>query len=225
MPQTLQYPSAVAESRAGKGNSRIGESLSRRGAEGPGAALRAASTSADSLFGAEPVDLTAVCEEIRRTPGLQDAATRLVQSLSLSAEESANSLEEAAIALGTGRLKALFKGWAMMQSKEIPSAMLKLTAEEDPGAGARTKAEAPVIPWTPESLYLAGFLRILGLDMPKGLAGKAPADSLAACLPMIPCSGLTDIFIRDFISLLPSLGDSFVAPQAKGAAARLANNT
>lgn len=225
MPLTLQDPSAFATSHAAKENPRIGQSLSLGGSGASAAAMRAVSTGTDSLFGAEPVDLSAVCEEIRRTPGLQDTALRLFRSLSLSAEEPANSLEEAAIALGTGRLKALFKGWAMLQAKEFPSPMLTLPATEDSDRGSRSKPEAPVIPWTPESLYLAGFLRILGLDMPKELAGKPQSENLSARIPLIPCSGLTDIFIRDFISLLPSLGDSFVAPHEKVVAASLANNT
>lgn len=225
MALTLQDPASVQTREFSKENPRKGNAVSYGCSEASAVATRSVPTATDALFGAEPVDLTAVCEEIKRNPGLQVAAIRLLHSLSLSAEESANTLEEAAIALGTGRLKALFKGWAMLQAKEFPSAMLSQPVADDSSSDLSLDTEPVTAPWTPESLYLAGFLRILGLDMPDARGGKNVPQDLAARIPIVPCPGLTDIFIRDFLALLPSLGDSFVAPHAKAFAACVANQS
>ena len=217
MPLTLQEKPVESGRSAMNCQSASGAALS----EG-----RAASTTrathmparVEKLFGPDPVDLTKVCDEIRRTPGLEAVTLRVMGSLSLTDDDSLHTIEEAAIALGTSRLKALFQGWTMLQAKELSGAMLMepVTASalasdaSDSGSAMRC---------TPESLYLAGFLRILGLDSPFAAASLAGARSVAASGEGESYSGLTEIFIRDFISLIPNLGVAAVASEAAVAGA------
>lgn len=182
-------------------------------------------TRIERLFGTEPIDLAGVCDEIRRTPGLEAIALRLISSLSLSIEESASTVEEAAIALGTSRLMALFQGWAMLERNEIPNGILHDEPGGSPNLTPEIDSRRGGADWTPESLYLAGFLRILGLDSLPPHTSEANPELPAECHRAVSGSGVADTFLQDFITLIPSLGACSVAPIAAKRTAGASGNS
>jgi len=215
MPFTLQ-DQLLESGRRDMGCKSAGGLGTSRGTVAAVAPARRMPARVEKLLGPDPVDLTQVCDEIRRTPGLEAMALRLVVSLSLSDDDSLHTIEKAAIALGTSRLKALFQGWTMLLAKELPG-----STPPDPAAESSlaTIAADRTGQCTPESLYLAGFLRILGLDSPSVASGLDRAHWVAASGEGESYSSLTEIFIRDFISLIPNLGVSAVVPEVVTASA------
>ena len=147
------------------------------------------------LLFAAPFDLAAICDEIRSHSRLEELVTRLGSLLGTSPEAPISSVEEAVIVLGTDRLRVLIDLWS---AGEVPSAEID-RAQERHAAGAALAPSSG----TPEMQYLANFIRCLGLDSldsPLPLAHPASGPSHISSNQMV---ALTDLFMRDFFSLLP----------------------
>jgi len=159
----------------------------------------------NSLLEAEPVDLGHISDEIRVHPELEELVIRLSGSLALAPGNSVSSIEEAVIVLGTDRLRVVVRMWSL--PNESPGSAPQCNSQLNPGAGADNAPQGVAI-GTPEMLYLASFLRCLGLDsLPMPIA-DAP-ESFFGLFPE-----LSGILMRDFLSLIPML-DSLLSKQAQ----------
>jgi hypothetical protein len=171
-----------------------------------------------SLLGAAPVDLGHISREIRAHPDLEALVIRLSGLLVLSPEGSITSVEEAAVVLGTDRLRILVHAWSSLQNSD-PT--VKLFGKCGLNSGGTPASEPPTqafAPWTHEMLYIAGVLHCLGLDP----AAPVIAPNQAASgfgLRTGQLAGLTDLLVRDFISLIPVLGPAFLNSQQTAIAA------
>jgi hypothetical protein len=144
------------------------------------------------LLDAEIVDLSRVAREIRSHPDLESLVLRMAASLALSAAESLLTLEEAVFVLGSDRLRVLLYTWSLLQRK-LP--------QIHPSAAAS---------WTPEALYLASFLRYLGLDSPDAAILHSEMFSFALDPQRTEFADLRDTLMRDFLSLIPVLDPSIL---------------
>lgn len=140
------------------------------------------------LLDAEAVDLSRIGQEIRSQPELDSLVMRMATSLALSPADSVQTLEEAVVVMGTDRLRVVLYMWSLLRQK----------------TGEVSSARA-VREWNPEALYLASFLRYLGLDSP----GAANLHSEMFSFALDPQRGefadLRDMLMRDFLALVPVL--------------------
>jgi len=154
------------------------------------------------LLAEDPVDLAQVSDEIRAQPALADVVKRVAASLQLAPEDSVSTIEEAAIILGTDRLRVLLS--ALPQAEKI----IHGNAATASGTAAESEAIASDVAWTPESFYLASFVRFLGLaDLDAG----APGEEECSRLPdgaRSEAAAMTEILVRDFLSLVPRMRKS-----------------
>lgn len=163
------------------------------------------------LLAEDPVDLARVSDEIRAQPALADVVKRVAASLQLCPEGSVTSVEEAAIVLGTDRLRVLL--YALPQFENIGQRMETSGVEPESGAKSAPVFASPHAPmaaaaWTPESFYLASFVRFLGLtDLDAGMPGEG-ADSGAPDAARSEAAAMTEILIRDFLALVPRMRQS-----------------
>jgi hypothetical protein len=163
-----------------------------------------------NLLGAVPVDLARISEEIRSQPRLETLVIGLTASLLLSPETSVTTLEEAVVVLGTDRLRVMVYMWS--------------NRPEDCHAvnfGARVKADVAIDECkhpelfsgcagpSPETLYLASFLRWLGLDSPNPATSGHRAPCFALGLQRAQFADLRNTLIRDFLALVPVLTHRF----------------
>jgi hypothetical protein len=158
-----------------------------------------------SLLGAAPVDLGHISREIRAHPDLEALVIRLSGLLVLSPEGSITSVEEAAVVLGTDRLRILIHAWSSLQNCDPTMKLFGNCGLNPGGTPAGEPSSQAFAPWTPEMLYVASVLHCLGLDA----AAPAIAPTQAASgfgLRTGQLAGLTDLLVRDFISLIPVLG-------------------
>lgn len=147
------------------------------------------------LLAQDPVDLTSVSDEIRSQPSLAAAVRWIAASLQLLPPDSISSVEEAAIVLGTERLRVLLHAWpAFEQAQGRADGDAPVSSEDVAASG---------VAWTPESVYLACFVRLLGLG-----SGDT-ADSIdAVCLAAsnrTEIAELTEMLVRDFLALIPTV--------------------
>jgi len=138
-----------------------------------------------------PIDLSGISDEIRRHPDLESLVLRLGVSLVLSPDEPLSTVEEAVVVLGTSRLRVLIDLWSSSDSRTIGTfaANSRLPSGESASLGG-----------SPEADYLSNFLRCLESD------SSGNGERLAAWASKIPTDQLhtlTDLFMRDFFSLLP----------------------
>jgi hypothetical protein len=151
-----------------------------------------------------PVDLAAISDEIRRYPDLEALILRLGTALAVSPDEPVNTVEEAVVVLGTHRLRVMTDLWSSTGFSAAPST-------DAPAAGAAPNLRkagaaisAPVA--IPEARYLTNFLRCMGFDSQENVTSASPlAAAWASKMPADQVSLLTDIFMRDFFSLLPMI--------------------
>ncbi|MGH9685683.1 MAG: hypothetical protein ACRD5K_01140 [Candidatus Acidiferrales bacterium] len=151
------------------------------------------------LLAEDPIDLTRVSDEIRLHVSLAYAVRRIAASLQLLPHDSVSSVEEAAIVLGTERLRVLLHAWpAFEKSQERADGDARVSSENVAASYAASAAA-----WTPESVYLASFVRLLGLG-----SGNT-ADSIGAvCLAAsagTEAAELTEMLVRDFLALIPTV--------------------
>jgi len=163
-----------------------------------GVAQASSSSTKDSLtilaklLREDPIELGQVCDEIRSHPGLEELTVHLGKALALSPDWSPANLEEVAIQLGVDRLRIVFRVWL---------SILESSAELDQLPGS-PKA-------TPEALYLAAFLRELGVNGTSSVVRlKSPGFSPEVDAEMRPA--LVDVLVRDFLSLIPFLDPSLL---------------
>jgi HD-like signal output (HDOD) protein len=148
------------------------------------------------ILDAEPVDLARVSEEIRTDPAFESLVLRLAASLVLSPEVASPRLEEAAVVLGTDRLKILGYMWSVLGG-----------LHDKVSSGEQAVSESPA-KWTPEALYIASFLRCLGLDSP-----DAADSSPLPVLHSVEIPDLKKMLMRDFLALIPVLDPSLLIPR------------
>lgn len=138
-----------------------------------------------------PIDLSGISDEIRRHPDLESLVLRLGVSLVLSPDEPLSTVEEAVVVLGTSRLRVLIDLWSSSDSCTIGT----FAANSQLPSG-----ESASLSGSPEADYLSNFLRCLESD------SSGNGERLAAWASKIPTDQLhtlTDLFMRDFFSLLP----------------------
>lgn len=156
------------------------------------------------LLAVVPVDLARVSEHIRSHAEISELMIRLAGSLLLSGE-SAITIEEAAVMLGTDRLHVLACMWSIIEQyreearTEKPS-NLKAEAQDDPPMPC-----IQGINWTAQALYLATFLRCLGLDSPDSELPRDRIQSTGRNWQAEDFADLRNVLMRDFLALLPSL--------------------
>jgi hypothetical protein len=164
-----------------------------------------------SLLRSAPVDLARMGREIRAHPDLEALVMRLAGSLVLYADSAVPSVEEAAVVLGTDRLRVLIYMWSLLP--DVPS------AAEFPGHSLSQSSDAPGGPsaspgalpaWSPETLYLAGFRRWLGLDSSGSATSRDDPPCFAAGLQSEDLGGLTEMLMRDFMVLIPLLAPALL---------------
>ncbi|HEY6466030.1 MAG TPA: HDOD domain-containing protein [Candidatus Acidoferrales bacterium] len=158
-----------------------------------------------NLLISAPIDLSGISDEIRRHPDLESLVLRLGVSLALSPDEPLNTVEEAVVVLGTSRVRVLIDLW----SSAPRSTSADASNSQLPSHASLSPTEAP------EVGYLSNFLRCLESDSP------GHGERLAAWASKIPTDEthtLTDLFMRDFFSLLPLIQPNvrdFAAPSQK----------
>lgn len=187
MPVAIDDPSRTSTNR-GKANPRI-HSLTNAAVTNDPQKSDALDCLRDLLISA-PIDLSGISDEIRRHPDLESLILRLGVSLALSPDEPLNTVEEAVVVLGTTRLRVLIDLWS--------SAPRSISADASNSQLASHVSLSPTK--TPEVGYLSNFLRCLESD------SSGDGERLAAWASKIPTDEmhtLTDLFMRDFFSLLP----------------------
>ena len=153
----------------------------------------------NSLLVSDPIDLAGISDEIRRCPGLEGLVLRLGASLVLSPDEPLNTIEEAVVVLGTSRLRVLIDLWS--------SPNLALAQQPDSPRNDSLREDAGAI--TPEARYLANFLRCLGCECSENALSGRRLAAWTSKIRHDQIVALTDIFMRDFFSLLPTIQSGF----------------
>ena len=169
------------------------------------------------LLAAVPVDLARISEHIRSHAEISELMIRLAGSLLLSAE-SRITIEEAAVMLGTDRLHVLACMWSIIEQYGEEDRAEKRSNLK---AGARDDQPTSCIQginWTAQTLYLATFLRCLGLDSSDS---ELPGDRIQSARRTWQAEDFADIrnvLIRDFLALLPSLNPPVTKADPENAA-------
>jgi hypothetical protein len=118
---------------------------------------------------------------------------RMATSLALSPTESLRTPEEAVVLLGTDRLRVVLYMWSLRKHDSAKNSSLSATAD-----------------WSPEALYLASFLRYLGLDSPDAAILHSEMFSFALDPQRAEFADVRDMLMRDFLALLPMLDPSLL---------------
>lgn len=145
------------------------------------------------LLDAPAIDLTCVGQEIRSQPELKSLVTRMAASLALLPSESAHRLDDAIIMLGANRLRIVLYLWSLLRQKAAK--ISSLNAREG---------------WSPEALYLASFLRYLGMDSPDAAILHSEMFSFALDPRRAEFADLRDMLMCDFLALIPALNPSLL---------------
>lgn len=156
-----------------------------------------------SLLALDTIELCRISDEIRLHSGLEAMVMRLSHSLLLSPDLPPTSVEGAAILLGADRLRVLVHAWTLLE-QEIAS------KAEDGDASSMMCADDfgrldSLSCATPESLYLTTFLHLVGLDASTSQPYPQVSGVLLPTGDLEHVPALTDILMRDFISLIPIL--------------------
>jgi HDOD domain len=155
------------------------------------------------LLADDPVDLTRVSDEIRALPSLAAMAKRVAASLLLCPKVPVTSVEEAAVLLGTDRLRVLLHAWPFLENTregETPTCGEEIQSPTDGGRASAAPAISPA--WTPETLYLATFVCFLDLGTAEPSEVWSRSQTGAACTEI---TRATQMLVRDFLMLLPSI--------------------
>lgn len=156
-----------------------------------------------SLLALETIELCRISDEIRLHSSLEAMVMRLSHSLLLSPDLPPTSVEVAAILLGADRLRVLVHAWTLLE-QEIAS-----EAEDGDASsvlrGGELGRRDPLSCATQESLYLTTFLHLLGLDASTSQPYPHVSRVLLPTIDWEHVPALTDILMRDFISLIPFL--------------------
>jgi len=180
------------------------------------------------LLLAEPVNLRQLSDEIRAYPDLEGMIMKLGGSLTLPLDIPPCTVEEATIALGTDRLRVLVYALSLLKGGVAKLAQ-RLGATEDrcnPCASSAIPAsdDQPSTHFEEagnlETLYLAGFLHWLGLDSRELVGGGLARTTSQSAIQTAQASGLTDVFMRDFVTLIPFLEPALLNPPRKAVAAK-----
>lgn len=155
------------------------------------------------LLVSDPIDLAGISNEIRRNPGLEPLVLRLGISLALSPDEPLNTIEEAVVVLGTSRLRVLIDLWSSADS--LPSDRTKEQASAPQNNSHNESASVA----TPEALYLTNFLRCLGCECSENALSGRRLEAWTSKVRHDQIVALTDLFMRDFFSLLPTIQPGF----------------
>jgi len=156
----------------------------------------------------ETVDPAAVAEEIRAHSDLESLVMKLSASLVLSPEGSIAGAEEAAILLGTERLKVVVYMWLLRQQ---PGGVAELFGRDESKLAEAGEERNSWDESSPEELYLASFLRCLGLDPSRG--GRELPACFAPALEHREFAELRNMLMRDFVALIPILNPSLLKPR------------
>src|SRR5215831_11513890 len=148
------------------------------------------------LLFSNPIDLARVAAEVRSQPGLESLVMRLSASLVLSTDGPPATLEEAVVVLGTERLWILIDLWS---SPEHNSVRQNIALPESIGQSADHLTPSNTL----ESRYISNFLRSVR-SMGQESAGLTPAPWNSKMSPD-QIFAFTDLFMRDFFSLLPAI--------------------
>lgn len=169
------------------------------------------------LLGTVPVDLARISEHIRSHAEISELMITLAGSLLLSAE-SKISIEEAAVMLGTDRLHVLASMWSIIEQYGEED-----RAEKRSNLAADARDDRPTsciqgINWTAQTLYLATFLRCLGLDSPDSELPGERMQPAGRTWQAEDFADLRNVLMRDFLALLPSLNSPASKPDPPDAA-------
>jgi hypothetical protein len=156
------------------------------------------------LLDAVPVDLARISEHIRSHPEISELMISLAGSLLLSAE-STITIEEAAVMLGTDRLRVLACMWSIIEQYGEQGRAPKRSNSTAEVRDDRPTSCIQGISWTAQSLYLATFLRCLGLDSPDSELPRDRMQSAGRTWQAEDFADLRNVLMRDFLALLPSL--------------------
>ena len=163
------------------------------------------------LLSAVPVDLARISEHIRSNAEIAELVVGLAGSLLLSAGESRLTIEDAAVTLGTDRLRVMACMWSLIhEHSEERCGEKPAGLATGPGDHWRTCCIHGTA-WTAQTLYLAAFLRWLGLDSPDSELPKDCTQFAAPTWQPEDFADLRNLLMRDFLALLPTLN----APSSK----------
>ncbi|MGH9757862.1 MAG: hypothetical protein ACRD4M_09000 [Candidatus Acidiferrales bacterium] len=156
-----------------------------------------------ALLALDTIELCRISDEIRLHSGLEAMVMRLSHSLLLSPDLPPSTVEGAAILLGVDRLRVLVHAWTLLELEKAGDA-------EDTDSNSRLYAEDfgrqnSLSCATPETLYLTTFLHLLGLDASTSQPYPHVSRFLLSTGDLEHVPVLTDILMRDFISLIPYL--------------------
>jgi len=169
-----------------------------------------------------PINLNTVSEEIRAHPDLEAMIVRLGGSLALAEDYSNPTVEKAAVALGTERLLILVYAWSLLRQNGSPLALAahdtSLVSTEASCQALAERSDWPAPQFAEagnfETVYLASFLHWLGLDCrrrPDSAQASSFGDSIVQTEHF---ANMTEVFMRDFIALIPFLDRTVLAPVA-----------
>jgi hypothetical protein len=159
-----------------------------------------------NLLGATPVDLARISNAIRAYSDLEHLVMRLAISLGLSPEGSVTTLEEAALVLGTDRLRVMLYMWSLLAEDDGPpksagAGEQNPTLADNDGVTRHGACLEPI----PEALYLSCFSRWLGLDSANPTTSGINAPCFALGSGTTKFAELRELFMRDFLALIPIL--------------------
>jgi hypothetical protein len=156
------------------------------------------------LLSAVPVDLAQISEHIRSHAKIAELVVGLAGSLLLSGGDSRPTIEDAAVTLGTDRLRVVACMWSLIQ-EHCEARGAEKSADLAAGPGDHWTCCIRGTTWTPPTLYLAAFLRWLRLD---SADSELPGDRMQFGVPTWQPDGFADLrnlLMRDFLALLPIL--------------------
>lgn len=156
------------------------------------------------FLGATPLDLARIAEHIRSHAEIAELMTRLAGSLLLSGDSSI-TIENAAVMLGTDRLRVVACMWSIIEKYDEEGRAQKTADLTSRAAGHREASCILGTNWTAQSLYLASFLRWLGLDSPDSELPRDPIESAGPTWQAEDFADLRNLLMRDFLALLPTL--------------------
>jgi hypothetical protein len=176
----------------------------------------------DSLLDSAPVELDRISEQVRARPELEALVSKLARSLQLIPGNSSPTIEEAAVVLGTDRLRIIVYMWSLLEGR-CDSAIL---GEPSDGQSTRHSASSrnnknvlrAFGVQNMETLYLVSFLRGMGL-VPSANVSALQALPPRFCGRAADLAELTDLLLRDFLSLIPVLHSELLGLRSKIVAA------
>jgi hypothetical protein len=173
---------------------------------------RATAMQFDNLLGSAPADLAQISDEIRSHPMLEGLVMRYLALLAISPGDSAGTIEEATIVLGTNRLRALVSVWLLNQERGTAEEVAAESRIAPTSDSTNVMPGAPESTWTPEMLYLASLMPLLGLNLDAPTERRASGSIVDTQDQKDRVRGLVELLGADFISLNPIPNSSALAP-------------